>query len=179
VWESLAYVRSPGLASMMARIRATPVPDGGWEQNPLASVPALVDKVAKQLAVSREAAGLYLQYLALLWPTPRNLVQWNGWKPKQLAAVTAELVGKDLLLEAKRERAQRAHFLPGGWEALKSPHPPMETWKLALYGRRSPDGEPVAPLGRFLALGPFHAMFEAAWDRIASGDVPRYHEVKR
>ena len=73
---------------------------------------------------------------------------------------------------------ERSHFLPGGWEALKSPHPPMESWKLALYGMRNAEGDPVPPLGRFLALAPFHAMFEAAWERVTSGDVPRYDEVK-
>jgi len=88
-------------------------------------------------------------------------------------------VDRELLLEAKRERAQRGHFLPGGWEALKSPHPPMESWKLALYGMRSPEGIPLPPLGRFLALAPFHKMFEAAWERIENDDIPRYDEVKR
>ena len=104
---------------------------------------------------------------------------WNGWKPKQFETANDELVANELVLEAKRERAQRGHFLPGGWEALKSPHPPMESWKVALYGTRDADGDPVAPLGRFLALAPFHTMFEAAWQRIESGDVPRYEEVKR
>ena len=178
-WKSLEYLRSPGLAQLMARIRETPVPAGGWEQNPLAAAPKLVDRAAKQLGVSKDAAALYLQYLTLLWPTPKNIQQWNDWKPKQLTTANAELVERELLLEAKRERAQRSHFLPGGWEALKSPHPPMESWKLALYGMRSPEGIPLPPLGRFLALAPFHQMFEAAWERIENDDIPRYDEVKR
>src|SRR5262249_42769565 len=37
------YVKSLDLRAMMERIVATPVPAGGWEQNPLASVPKLVD----------------------------------------------------------------------------------------------------------------------------------------
>ena len=69
--------------------------------------------------------------------------------------------------------------MPGGWEALKSPHPPMESWKLALYGVRDAAGNPQPPNQRFLALAPFHAMFEAAWDRIEDNDTPRYDEVKR
>ncbi|MBA3460198.1 MAG: hypothetical protein H0T46_09585 [Deltaproteobacteria bacterium] len=178
-WKSLEYLRSPGLAQLMTRIRETPVPAGGWEQNPLAAAPKLVDKAAKKLGVSKDAAALYLQYLTLLWPTPKNIQQWNDWKPKQFTTANAELVEAELILEAKRERAQRSHFLPGGWEALKSPHPPMESWKLALYGMRSPEGIPLPPLGRFLALAPFHSMFEAAWERIENDDIPRYDEVKR
>jgi hypothetical protein len=177
--KSLDYLRSPGLAQIVARIRSTPVPAGAWEQNPLLSAPGLVDRVAAHHGLGRDAAALYLQYLVLLWPTTKNLLRWNAWKPKQLEAATGELLDKELLLAAKRERAQRGHFLPGGWEALKSPHPPLETWKLAMYGTRNAEGNPVAPLGQFLALAPFHVLFEAAWERIESGDVPRYDEVKR
>lgn len=178
-WKSLEYLRSPGLAQMMERIRKTPLAAGSWEQNPVASVPKLVDRAATKLGVSRDGAALYLQYLTLLWPTPKNVQLWNGWKPKQFAAANAELVESKLILEAKRERAQRTCFLPGGWEALKSPHPVFETWKLALYGVRDAQGDPVPPLGRFLALAPFHEMFAAAWQRIEGGDTPRYDEVKR
>ena len=32
---------------------------------------------------------------------------------------------------------------------------------------------------RFMALAPFHLMFERAWQRIEAGDVPKYDEVKR
>lgn len=178
-WRSFEYLRSPGLAEMMARIRETPVPSGGWEQNPAASVPKLVEKVTRKQKLSREAAVLYLQYLTLLWPTPKQLALFNGWTPKLLAAANAELLERELVLEAKRERAQRTLFLPGGWEALKSPHPPMETWKVALYGTRNAAGQPEPPVGRFLAIAPFHRLFEAAWQRIEDGDVPRYDEVER
>jgi hypothetical protein len=178
--DPIEYVRGPELGAMIARIGDTPVPAGGWEQNPLASAGKLVTDAAKKLGVSKEAAALYLQYLALLWPTPKNLVTWNGWEAKQLEAAAAELVDKELILEAKRERAQRGHFLPGGWEALKSPHPPMETWKLPLYGRRTPEGHVVpAMTSRFLAFAPFHVLFARAWKRITDGDVPKYEEVKR
>lgn len=179
IYGALKYARSPGLAQMMARIRDTPVVAGGWEQNPLASAPALASRVAKKLGVPQNAAALYLQYLVLLWPTPKNLIMWNGWKPMQLAEAQAALVAKDLVVEAKRERAQRGHFLPGGWEAQKSPHPPMESWKLAFYGVRDATGAPRALHRSFLALAPFHAMFEAAWQRIEDDDTPRYDEVKR
>jgi hypothetical protein len=178
-YSQVRYVRSPGLAAMMARIRDTHVPKGAWEQNPALSVPKLVGNVAKKLGVSVDAAALYLQYLVLLWPTPKQLAIYNGWKPTQLAGAQAELVDNELIIEAKRERAQRTHFLPGGWDALKSPHPPMESWKLALYGVRDAQGQPQPPNERFLALAPFHAMFEAAWERIENDDTPRYDEVKR
>ncbi len=178
-YKALEYVRSEELAAIVARIANTPVPDGSWEQNPLASVPALVELVAKQRAISREAAALYLQYLVLLAPTAKNLARFNGWKPRQLDAACTELLEHELILEAKRERAGRAYFLPGGWEALKLPHPPMESWKLAFYGARTADGAPTPPFLRFQALSPFHVLFERAWHRIESGDVPRYEEVKR
>lgn len=169
--RDLDYLRGDDLAAMMKRIGETPVPDGGWEQNPLLSCSKLVDKVQKELKLSREAAALYLQYLVLLWPTPKALAEYNGWKPKQVGDAQAELVDKELLLEAKRERAQRTHFLPGGWEALKSPHPPMETWKQKhIY--------PV-PGAKYQAKAPFHVLFERAWKVIEDGEAPRYDEVKR
>ena len=179
VTRTIEYARSDDLVAIVARIAKTPVLVGGWEQNPLASAPKLVDKVVNQLELSRDAAALYLQYLVLLWPTAKHLQQWNGWKPKQLEAALAELVDRDLILVAKRERAQRGHFLPGAWEALKSPHPPMESWKLPFYGTRNATGTPEPRFRRFQALAPFHQLFERAWNRIEAEDVPRYEEVKR
>ncbi len=166
--RSVEFLRGPELAAMMSRITDTPVPAGGWEQNPLLSAPKLVDKVSKAKKLSREAAVLYLQYLVLLRPTAKHLAEYNDWPPKQIAAAQEELLGKELLLEAKRERAGRAHFLPGGWEAYKSPVPPNESWKIAMY-----------PRSKVLAQEPFHALFERAWKRIEDGDEPRYEEVKR
>jgi len=37
----------------------------------------------------------------------------------------------------------------------------------------------VPPFHRFQAFAPFHLLFERAWQRIESGDVPRYEEIKR
>ncbi|MGN6104894.1 MAG: hypothetical protein ACTHU0_07315 [Kofleriaceae bacterium] len=178
-WQAVRYLRSPGMAAMMARIEDTPVAAGGWEQDPRASAPAVVERAAARLGVSRDAAALYLQFLVLLWPSPRRLQRWNGWTPKQLDAATAELVARDLLMTANRARAGRGHFLPGGWEALRSPHPPIETWKQPLYAVPDARGAMAPPLGRYLALAALHEMFEVAWDRIESGDVPRYEEVAR
>ncbi|MBA3500498.1 MAG: hypothetical protein H0T65_09005, partial [Deltaproteobacteria bacterium] len=178
-WKCIEVARSADYRAFADRIKKTPVPEGKWEQNPLASAPKLVDKVAKSQGLSKDAAAAYLQYLTLLWPTSKNLQLWNDWKPKQVDAANAELLDKELVLEAKRERAQRTIFLPGGWDALKSPNPPMESWKLALYGTRGPEGHALPPLVRFQALAPFHLMFERAWKRCEDGDVPRYEEVKR
>ena len=118
--------------------------------------------------------------LALLWPTPKHVQTWNEWTAATYKQAAAELAGEELILEAKRERAQRAHFLPGGWEALKAPHPPLETWKVPFYAsERADNGDPKPRFERFIALDAPHAMFEAAWARIEAGDPPRYEEVKK
>ncbi len=180
VERELAYIRSDDLRAMMARIGDTPVPAGGWEQNPALSVPKLVGKAAKHLEVSKDAAALYLQYLVLLWPTAKAIQEYNGWTPAKLKELQAELVEHELLVEAKRERAQRGHFLPGAWDALKSPHPPLEAWKVSLYADRSPTGTVVPRLSNQLqALAPFHLLFERAWKRIEDGDKPSFEEVTR
>ena len=168
----LRLIHSAALARMMARVTDTPVPAGAWEQDPSKSAPELVARAQAKLKVSGESATLYLQLLSLFMPTPKQVQAWNGWTAGVYKKAITELVDKELVLEAKRERAQRAHFLPGGWEALKAPHPPMETWKLALFGA----GEP--PLGRYLVLEPFHELFARAWQRIEDGDTPRYEEAK-
>jgi hypothetical protein len=115
----------------------------------------------------------------LLWPTAKHVQEWNGWKPKQFEEAAQELLDQELILEAKRERAQRNYFLPGSWEALKSPNPPLESWKLPFYGTRTAGGQPDPRFGRFQAVAPFHQLFERAWSRIEADDRPRYEEVKR
>jgi hypothetical protein len=167
----LRLLRSPALARMMARIEDTPVPAGGWEQDPSRSAADIVAAARASLGLSTEAATLYLQMLTLPMPTPKNVQTWNGWAPAVYKKAIGELVGKQLVLEAKRERAQRSHFLPGGWEPLKAPLPPMETWKVAALGR-----EPA--LGRYLPVTAFHEQFAAAWQRIADGDRPRYDDIE-
>jgi hypothetical protein len=175
----LEALRSPALAAMMARVGDTPVPSGSWEQNPLLSAPAIVADVGKTSKLSPEASALYLQMLALLWPTPKNIQKWNGWTATVYKKAIAELEKKELVLEAKRERAQRDHFIPGGWEALKTPHPPMETWKVSLYTtERSGTGDPVPPLGRFITFDAPHALYAKVWARVGD-DPPRYEDVSK
>jgi hypothetical protein len=178
--DIVAYLRSDELARMMARVTDTPVPRGGWEQNPVVSAPELVATVKKKKKVSEDAAALYLQMLTLLWPTPKNIQTWNDWTAARYKKAAAELAAEELVLEAKRERAQRGYFLPGGWEALKAPHPPMETWKVPLYANeRMENGDPKPRFERFFAFEAPHALFATAWARIEAGDPPRYEEVKK
>ncbi len=170
-----SLVDSEELARMMARIRETPVPAGRWEQDPSVSTPELVQRAQARLGVSPEAAALYLQTLTLAAPTSKAVQLWNGWSPAAYKKHVAELVERGLLVEAKRERSGRAHFLPGPWLALKAPHSPMETWKLPLYDVTDAANGP--PLGRYHLLIPVHEAFARAWKRIEAGDVPRFEDV--
>lgn len=144
------------------RVKDTPVSEGNYEANPLQSVPRLVDKVAKELGVSKEAAALYLQTLALAEPTQARVCQWNGWKPKQYKDAGAELVKKKLLVEGKRERAGRTLFLKGGYSKGDGKNLPMEEWKQPFY----------AALPRHLPVEPAHLLFARVWKRIEDGDKP-------
>jgi hypothetical protein len=173
---------SAGYRAIIERIKSTPVPVGQWECNPKCSVPELVQEVQQALSLSENAAILYLQTLALAEPTTKNIQKWNGWTAAQYKKAAEELVKANLVLEAKRERAGRAHFLPGGWTALKAPHLPIETWKLAMFGVervKVPQGvQTVVKLRKVLPLRPYHELFAEVWERIKQGDKPDYEEVE-
>ena len=172
------YLLSEGFTRLSERTVETPVPEGEWEMNPLHSVPDLVMKVVEKHGLTEDAAVLYLQTLALWGPTKKNVQRWNGWKPARYNKAAKVLTAKELLLEAKRARAGRGHFIPGGWAPLKTPHLPIETWKIQLYeATQDAEGFLVFPLERFLPLRPVHEIFEAAWARVEAGDVPAYEEV--
>jgi hypothetical protein len=158
-----ALLRSDGFAAFAERVRDTPVEDGGYEANPLASVPKLVAKVAKEHGVSNDAAALYLQTLALAEPTERNVQAWNGWKPKQYKAAAAELVKKKLVVEGKRERAGRSIFVKGGYTKGDRKDLPVEEWKLPFYGT----------LERHVPAEPCHLLFARAWKRVEDDDGPK------
>ncbi len=165
--EILARVelmRSEAFKAFGDRVKDSPVSEGGYEANPLQSVPKLVDKVAKELGVSKEAAALYLQTLALAEPTQQRVCQWNAWKPKQYKDASAELVNKKLLVEGKRERAGRTLFLKGGYTSTSASRKnlPMEEWKQPFY----------TAIGRQLPVEPAHLLFARAWKRIEDGDKP-------
>ncbi len=177
--DELKLLRSEGYQAICDRIKKSPVPAGQYESNPEHSAPDLVAKVEKKHGLSREAAMLYLQFLALPDCTTANIKTWNNWTAAQFNKAAKELEKKELVLKAKRARAGRDDFLPGGWEALKIPHLPLETWKLPMFGiTRTAEGKLDMPLPRILPIIPVHQLFEEAWNRTQTGDEPRYEEVK-
>jgi hypothetical protein len=158
----VTLMMSDELNAFAERVGETPVAEGGYEANPLQSVPKLVDKVAKELGVSKEAAALYLQTLALPEPTQQRVCLWNGWKPKQYKDASAELVKKKVLVEGKRERAGRTLFIKGGYSKGDGKNLPMEEWKAPFYGA----------IRRHLPTEPAHLLFARAWKRVEDGDKP-------
>lgn len=175
-WNALSavtFLRSPGVAAMVERVKKTPVAAGGWEANPAQSIPALVDDVMAKKKLSREAATHYLQLLALAEPTTKSVTTWNGWKTGLYKETVIELVKAGLVVEGKRERAGREVFLPGAWDkASKGKNLPTESWKKSLYAIA------VGALPRTLPPRPHHELFEAAWKRVESGDAPKFEEVR-
>ena len=170
-------MRSDGMTGLIECNRKPTIEDGLWEQYPLHSVPALVTECSKQLKVDEMAAALYLQILALSDPTSANLKLWNGWSTKQIQSFSATLLEKELLVEAKRERAGREIFLPGGWEPLKTPNLPIETWKLPMFGYKNTE-QLRGGMAKFIVYeGPIASLFENAWNRWKAGDVPAYAEA--
>jgi hypothetical protein len=173
-WPAWLMTQTPEFLDLVARLRED-LPSG-YETDPTVSAPELVPRVESHLGLSTPAAILYLQTLALARPTSKNIQLWNGWTPAIYKKATQELLASGLVLEAKRSRAGRSHFLPGGWEELKAPHLPLESWKLSFY--QLPTQPPGFLLGRVLSLRPLGATFELAWQRVLDGDVPAYDESK-
>ncbi len=120
--------------------------------------------------LGEDAAVLYLQLLALPDPTDRNVARWTGWKPARLKKARTELAATALVLEAKRARAGRSLFLPGGWQEAKSPGLPVETWKSGLYELTAQ--QPILP------HLPVPELFARAWQRVGEGDLPGYEELR-
>ncbi|MER5519288.1 hypothetical protein [Streptomyces sp. NPDC002763] len=156
------------LGDDLARALAAEGP-AGYAQDPTVSVPALVAEVASAHGLGEDAAALYLQLLALPDPTDRNCARWTGWKPARTKKARIELAASGLVVEAKRPRAGRTLFLPGGWRDLKAPALPVETWKEALY--------PVSDGDRTLPLVPVPELFARAWERVRAGDAPAYEQL--
>ena len=179
VLQNVRIIRSTDFSGLIARIKNTPVAPGSFEANPQLSAPETVKAVVKKLKLSEEAATWYLQLLTLPDPTDKNIQLWNGWTSAQLKTLSSELVEKGVVLEATRSRAGRKLFLPGGWEDLKAPHLPLETWKMPLFQMtRDAYQRATPPLSRIVPLEPVHTLFAKAWKRIVDGDVPKYEEVK-
>ncbi|SER95731.1 hypothetical protein [Actinokineospora terrae] len=140
-------------------------------QDPTVSVPHLVSEVATAHAIDEDAATLYLQLLALPDPTDANVARWTGWKPTRLRKARAALAETDLVLTAKRARAGRSLFLPGGWLALSTPHLPLEAWKTPMYGFTD------SPPPVIVAREPTADLFTRAWTRVRAGDAPGYEDL--
>ncbi|MEO5873579.1 MAG: hypothetical protein ABIS86_12515, partial [Streptosporangiaceae bacterium] len=168
-------LRSPGYAAIADRIGAADLADGAYEADPRACAPALVAMVGDHLGVEEDPAVLYLQLLTLLEPTDRNVRTWNGWTPARHRKALAVLEERGLVMLAKRARAGRGAFLPGGWAQASSPDLPLEIWKLPLYDMSVPavGRQASGPLRRFLPLRPLPEIFAAAWQRVLDGDGPR------
>jgi hypothetical protein len=152
---------SDGFAAFIERMDDTPVPEGGYENNPAQSVPKLVAKVEKAKDVSTEAATLFLQVLSLAEPTERNVQLYNGWTAKQYKAAAAELVKNKLVIEGKRERAGRSIFIKGAYSKGRNKDLPMEEWKQPYYGALERNSLPAEPI---------HLVFAKAWKRYEDGE---------
>ncbi len=177
--QQLRLVRSAEFRGLVDRIQETPVPGGGYEANPKLSASDVVKQVVKKLKLSEDAAAYYLQLLTLPDPTDKNVLLWNGWTSAAIKEAGKQLIDKGLVLDASRARAGRKVFLPGGWEDLKAPHLPIETWKMPLFQMtRDSYQRATPPLSRIVPLEPVHQLFAKAWKRIADGDLPKYEEVK-
>ena len=167
-------INSPEYQGICDRIRSGDIQPGQFDANPLNSAANIVQQVAKHHKVDEDAAVLYLQLLALHDPTTANIKAWNGWTPARIKKAGRVLAAADLVLEAKRARAGRNLFLPGGWEALKAPHLPMESWKLPFYVQ----ADERFPFSRIVPLCSYPDLFAKAWQRTLDGDAPAYEEVK-
>ncbi|WP_157411174.1 hypothetical protein [Actinoplanes rectilineatus] len=157
------------LAGWIEGVLTTPEGATGEPHDPRVSVPGLVAAVDTRVGCGADAAAYYLQLLALPDPTDKAVQAWNGWKPAQLRKAREALITAGVVVTAKRERAGRPVFLPGGWVPAKAPSLPVETWKQSLY---------VWANGHRIVPRTLPGLFAAAWSRVESGDVPRYHELE-
>ncbi|MEU8463267.1 hypothetical protein [Streptomyces sp. NPDC029003] len=152
------------LDRLAARAADTPVPAGGYENDPSLSAPGLVGEVCGTLGVGADAAALYLQLLALARPTDRCVRRWNGWTAARHKAARAELEAAGAVVAGKRARAGRTAFVPGEWTDLKAPHLPLETAKLESHLAWAAGKNLYAPMLRLLAPLPPHELFARAWE---------------
>lgn len=153
------------------------VAGAGFNQDPLASAPEVVDQVVAELGLDQDQARYWLQILTLADPTDEHIQEWNDWGAVRRQEVAAALVERGLLVEAQRERSGRNVFLPGGWREATIPNRPMEVWKAPLYHLE--DYIRVrSPLGAVVAQEPLGTLFTRAWERYRSGDVPAYVELR-
>ncbi|MGW4688781.1 hypothetical protein ACWEPM_28325 [Streptomyces sp. NPDC004244] len=161
-----------GLDRLAARASTTPVPEGGYENDPALSAPELVAEVAATLGTGPDAAALYLQVSALARPTDRAVRRWNGWTAARHKAAQAELLATGAVEGGKRARAGRTLFAPGPWVQLKAPHLPVEGDKLPAHLASASGTILHTPLLRLLPPLPPHEQFAVAWARARTSLSP-------
>ncbi|MEV4277975.1 hypothetical protein [Actinoplanes xinjiangensis] len=157
------------LSGWIDEVVSTPGGASGEPHDPRVSVPHLVVEVRERYGLDADAAAYHLQLLALPDPTDKAVQAWNGWKTARLRTAREALVAAELVVAAKRERAGRTVFLPGGWLPARAPMLPVEAWKQQLYlhtGRAR------------VVTRSLPDLFAAAWDRITAGDIPRYRDLE-
>ena len=147
------------------------VPGDGWSQDPLVTAPEIVAEVAARFGIPEDPARYWLQLLALHNPTDTNIALWNGWRKAEREWAAAPLLEQDLIVRAKRARAGRSLFLPGGWQEAKTPYLPMESWKASFYDLKATP-QVLPQLLVVVPSVPFGQLFTDAWRRCTSGDVP-------
>lgn len=173
VMHALAVFEDGNVRNACAATATEGTDPAAYFQDPTVSAPELVAAVVERHGLGADAAVLYLQLLTLPDPTDANVARWTGWKPARLKVARAELAATDLVLTAKRARAGRSLFVPGGWLALKDPHLPIEEWKQPMF--RFHEGTPMGPL---VPLRPVGDLFRLAWQRVLDGDAPGYQELR-
>lgn len=104
------------------------VPMGGRPQDP-SCAGAVVVEVVDRMGLDESSARYWLQLLALPNPTDKLVDTRNGWGKAHREAAVKPLLEKSLVMEAKRARAGRSYFPPGGWQEATAPHLPLEVWK--------------------------------------------------
>ncbi|WP_328476294.1 hypothetical protein OHA21_21525 [Actinoplanes sp. NBC_00393] len=157
------------LSDWIDEVVATPAGATGEPRDPRVSAPHLVGEVRERFGLDTDAAAYYLQLLALPDPTDKAVQTWNGWKPPQLRRAREALVAAELVVTAKRERAGRPVFLPGGWLPARAPVLPVEAWKQELYRHTGKQRVVTRSLPQ---------LFAAAWARVTAGDLPRYRDLE-
>jgi hypothetical protein len=162
----------PRLRAWREHLRTEALPTGAYAANPAISAPEAVSTVVSRWKLPTEAAVLYLQTLALPNPTKKDVCAWNGWTPKAYDRAADALVAAKLMVEGKRPRAGRSHFLPGGW--VEARPVPYERWKLQLLGGVERRSSIELPFGESVAVYAPHEAFALARDRLAAGDLPKF-----
>ncbi len=171
--DGLNELRSQTMTRLAEHNRSTAIPEGRWDQDPRAGSAKLVAEVASSRKISEEAAAYYLALLALPDPTDANIRTWFNWNTQQLKSCAKELADINAVVQAKRSRAGRSVFLPGGWLPLKRPHLPLERWKLSLLGMSKAETDSSSNRPPIVPPCPVDDLFAKAWQRVRAGDDSR------